>query len=188
MKKNLFVLAIVLMAIITLGSDTLAQDIEFAAGDVAVIKIGEKISNTGAGDKISIIPLYTIRIGDTTVAETENTLWQKIFGLYARNAIFYTREGNGNGWKATGYRRPITKEEVEKFVENPLYFYAEKIINVTELPASLGGLTNELSLISFVMEYLRGGIQIYPMDGSSIEEVVTLAKKIFFLTRPKADI
>ncbi len=187
MKKTIFcgliILTIMLVMAVTVAR---AQEEAFSIGDVAIIKIGEKLSNTS---EVRVTPLYAIRIGDTTVAEMEMALWQKVFGSYARNAIFYTRLENGNGnWKATGYRRPMTREESEKFFENPLYFYAERILT-DELPLFLGNLNpKEISQISFVMEYLRGGIQVYPIDNTSLEDIIVLAKKIFFLTRPKIEI
>jgi len=175
----LAMVAFLLVFLINITSGISQEKMLWSSGEISLLAEGFRVKSFG--DKTVEEPLFVIKIGDTSSAETEAIFWGRILPGHAQNRTLYTRVQNGQSedWNAVTYRRPAPSE-VKEFLENSLdkKFYSKKIVKKNELPTPINNLElTELSRIGYVVTYLAGGIKIYP-SGASFEELRELAEKL----------
>lgn len=199
MKKKLLskslVSALVIVLLTITSSSVFGEELIARVDEVALYLSGSRVAFV-SGEVIET-PIFSIRIGDTLMAEAGEKYFAKYFYGFARNGTFYQpiAENQPKNWLAETFRRPATKVGRDAYLAVPLgssketysSFYNKQSLNSDALPLPLRLLSNdELSHIEFFVQYLdRNGIRIQLRGTSRKKAKAITAKIVKLLSLPK---
>ena len=167
------------LSVVSPGETTAAPGAAAPQTPVAELEVIGSSYVTG-GVAPSTTPIYSLVIGDPRPDEGQAYVWSSRFGMYALDAILWTREqpDSQERWLKTTLRLPRTVEEVVMFFRVPETFKAEIPVDTDDLPVPFHHLeASALAALDYIVSYRAGGTRVPLRVGVTADQAATVLRE-----------